>query len=144
MGSPSPMRALAPKLLPGAVLALLVLPAGGVAGVAPEYTAPAAEVTTTGNSSELLNAIPISKKPATRERVAMSIGPQRMEPIEVGDRMRVSAEIQFSTTCVKPGPRCVGSSYAYNPRVSARIVLASSPEVGAPSFALSTTAKRMC
>ena len=144
MGSPGHMRLLAPTAVIAAAIALLLVPTGGAAGVLPEYTPPTAEVTTTGNGSELLKAIPISKKPATRERVARSIGPHRLEPIEVGDRMRVSAEVQFSTTCVKPGPRCVGSSYAYNPRVSARIVLASSPEVDAPSFALSTTVKRMC
>jgi hypothetical protein len=138
------MRVLAPKVVLGAVVAVLALPVGGVAGVLEESTAAAATVATTGNSSELLNAIPISKKPATRERVAMSIGPQRLGAIEAGDRLRASAEIQFSTTCVSPGPRCVGSPYNFNPRLSARIVLASGPGVSDPSFALSTTVKRMC
>ncbi|HEX2128658.1 MAG TPA: hypothetical protein VHF58_05525 [Solirubrobacterales bacterium] len=138
------MRVLAPRLALGAVLMLLCAPGSAAAGVLPEPTVPAAEVTTTGNNSELLNAIPISKKPGTRERVAMSIGPQRLDPIDVGDRLRVSAEVQFSTTCVSPGTRCVGSRYDFNPRLSARIVLAAGPDVGDPSFALSTTVKRMC
>jgi hypothetical protein len=134
MGSPSPMRVLAPKVVLGAALAVLAFPAG----------ASAATVATTGNSSELIKAIPISKKPQTRERVAMSIAPQRLEPIDPGDRLRVSAEVQFSTTCVSDGARCVGSGYDFNPRLSARIVLSSGPDVGDPSFALSTTVKRMC
>ena len=144
MGSPSPMRVLAPKVVLGAALAVLALPAGGVAGLLPESTAIAATVATTGNSSELIKAIPISKKPQTRERVAMSIAPQRLDPIDPGDRLRVSAEVQFSTTCVSDTPRCVGSGYDFNPRLSARIVLSSGSEVGDPSFALSTTVKRMC
>lgn len=144
MGSPSPMRVVAPRIVTGAVLVALAVAGGAAAGVVPDYAVPTAKLTSTGNDSEALRAIPISKKPAMRERVAMSIPPRRLDPIALGDRMRVSAEVQFSTTCVAKSPRCVGAPYNFNPRVSARIVLASGPRVGDPSFALSTTVKRMC
>ena len=38
----------------------------------------------------------------------MSLGPDQLRPFEAGDRIRVSGEVQVSTTCVARGPRCVG------------------------------------
>ena len=41
----------------------------------------------------------------------------------------------MSTTCVDPGPRCVGRRYDINPTITARIVLSPSPkaELGLPA-----------
>jgi len=143
MGMTRPARKV-PCLIAALAAAALALPAGASGAVSPYAQSPKAKLATTGNNSERLRAIPISKKPAKRERVAMSLSPNRLNPIAVGDRLRVSAEVQFSTTCVKDGPRCVGSSYDFNPSLSARIVLAPSPEATAASFPLSTTVKRRC
>ncbi len=82
---------------------------------------------TTGDNSELLRGVPISKRPGKLDRVAMSIPPSSFDPIEVGDRLRVNGEVQVSTTCVERGPRCFGTHYNVNPKVTARIVLSSEP-----------------
>ena len=74
----------------------------------------------------------------------MSLGPEELKRIEAGDRMRVSGEVQVSTTCVARGPRCVGRRYEFNPTVSARIVLAAAPEPGAESIPLSEAEQVLC
>ena len=47
-----------------------------------------------------------ARAPTTGSRCRSA--PTSSTPIEVGDRLRVSGEVQVSTTCVDPGPRCVG------------------------------------
>ena len=139
------MRRAAPKWLLtaafAAVLAIAVPAAVGAGGV-PKL--PKAELSSTGNESELLPAVPISKRPAMRERVVMSLGPDKFDALAAGDRLRASAEVQVSTTCVSDGPRCIGTRYQFSPTIAARIVLSSGREVGDPSFALSTTTKKLC
>lgn len=125
-----------------ALVLAFVIPAGVGAGVIEKP--PKAELATTGNDSELLPAVPISKKPGRRERVVMSLSPDKFDTLAVGDRLRISGEVQVSTTCVKNEPRCIGAPYEFNPTVSTRIVLSSGREVGDPSFALSTTTKKLC
>jgi hypothetical protein len=143
MGRPSRVRFIAPRFILGAVL-LFAFPATAGAQLIPDEEQPKAELSTTGNHSEIIKAIPISKKPAKRERVAMSLGPEQLKRISAGDRIRVSGEVQMSTTCVAPGPRCVGTSYRRNPTLTARIVLAPSAQVDAPAFGLSPTVKKRC
>ncbi len=147
MGSPNPARPAAPKLVVSiAVVALGAAAWAGSAlgGVLPVTPPPKAELATTGDDSELLNGIPISKRPATRERVAMSLGPEELAPFADGDRIQVSGEVQVSTTCVRREPRCFGRPYEINPVVATRIVLAAGPGIAAPSFALSPTQKKLC
>ncbi len=74
----------------------------------------------------------------------MSLGPEQLKRIERGDAMVASGEVQISTTCVEEGPRCQGSPYQFNPRISARIVLASSADADAPSIPLSETKSLRC
>ncbi len=52
-----------------------------------------------------------------------------------GDILRATAELQLSTTCVLPEPRCIGSRYSYSPRMDAQVVLASSPNATGGSSA---------
>ncbi len=123
MATPLLIRpALTGTLVAGALLA----PAP--AGAAPLEEPPKAELATTGNDSELIESVPIAKQAGTRERVAMSLGPDQLARIERDDRLRVSAEVQFSTTCVEPGPKCVGTPYQVNPVLTARIVLGAAPD----------------
>jgi hypothetical protein len=124
------------------VLAALALAASAGAGVLPEPKK--AELATTGNDSELVTSVPIATSPGLKDRVVMSLGPEELKRIEVGDRMRVSGEVQVSTTCVARGPRCVGRRYEFNPTISARIVLAAAPEVTAADYALSETKQVLC
>lgn len=123
------MRVAARKLpalgLFGALLAFAAPAAATKAPIVPSTTA--AIYATSGDKSELLNAISIAKRPGKLDRVAMSIGPDQFDPIQVGDRLRVNGEVQVSTTCVEEGPRCVGTHYEINPTVTARLVLSSEP-----------------
>ncbi len=114
--------------------AALTLPTAGSA--APKSDAPG-RMTTSGNDSELVRAIPIANQAYARERVVMSIGPEKLPDLVLGDRLWTSAEVQVSTTCVYPGPRCVGRRYDVNPWITARLVLAGAPNAAAPGLALS-------
>ncbi len=107
MGDPTRSRRTVALL---AALAALVVPAAAHAADPPK-----AEIATSGNDSELLQKVPISKQPGARDRVAMRLGPDQLKPIQVGDRLRASAEVQVSTTCVEKGPRCIGRSYDVEP-----------------------------
>jgi hypothetical protein len=100
---------------------------------------------TTGDESELIKRVPISRKPGRQDRVAMRINPNQLEPIAVGDRLRVNGEVQVSTTCVDPKQRtCVGRSYEINPTVTARIVLSPSPKANAGFLPLSPSRSVLC
>ncbi len=138
MGRSTLMRFAAPICLS---LALLV-PAGAGAGILPEATQ--AVLATTGSDSELLAKLPIARKPGARDRVAMRLDPSAFGPIEAGDRLRVSGEVQVSTTCVDPGPSCVGSNYKINPTVTARIVLSPSPKADSGFLPLSESRTVLC
>ena len=59
-----------------------------------------------------------SRAPVTGSRCASD--PTSSKPIRVGDRLRASAEVQVSTTCVENGPRCIGRSYEVNPTITAQ------------------------
>jgi hypothetical protein len=124
-------------------LAAIAIPAGAGAAQGP-LSPPPAELATTGNSSELVESVPIAKRPDAQPRVVMSLNPEKFEPIEAGDRLLASAEVQVSTTCVERGPRCVGRPYQINPTITARIVLAGSRDPAAPSMALSQTTTKRC
>ena len=108
------------------------------------FSPTAAIYATTGDNSERLKGIPISKQPGKLDRVAMSIAPDQYEPIQVGDRLRVSGEVQVSTTCVEPGPRCVGSHYDINPTITARIVLSPGPLASEGFLPLSDSRTQLC
>ncbi len=99
---------------------------------------------TTGSDSELLTKVPIARKSGARDRVAMRLDPATFEPIAVGDRLRVSGEVQVSTTCVAPGARCVGRNYEINPTVTARVVLSPSPKADAGFLPLSESRTVLC
>jgi hypothetical protein len=127
-----------------AAIAAAAVALAAVAGVAAAPKPPKAELATTGNASELLETIPIGKKQSEKPRVVMSLSPDKLEPIEAGDRFRASGEMQVSTTCLAPGPRCLGRPYQINPKITARIVLAASRDAAAPSMPLSETQARLC
>ena len=74
----------------------------------------------TGRNSELRKTIPITRR-ARGGRVVMSLPLPR---IKKRDRIRATAEVGTSTTCVTRGPRCIGRMYGFNPKIRARIVLA--------------------
>lgn len=103
-----------------------------------------ADLSTTGNKSELLAKVPITKQPGEGERVAMSLGPDQLPRFHDGDRLRVSAEVQISTTCVTQSTRCVGRPYDYNPWVTARLALAAGPATTDQSVPLGEAQQIKC
>jgi hypothetical protein len=110
--------------------------AGGSAGargaggdVEPSAEERGVRVTTTGHDSERLKKLPISPRPGAEKRVVMSLSPGQLPRLTQGDRLRLSAELQVTVNCFFRSPRCVGPIYRYNPRVRARLILASSPEI---------------
>jgi hypothetical protein len=135
------MRIVAPVL----ILLALLLAAGADAGILPTPEPPPAVLATSGDSSELRTKVPIARQPGARDRVAIQLAPGTLEPIEAGDRLRASGEVQVSTTCVTPGEkRCVGRSYEINPTVSVRIVLSPSPEASSGFLPLSPSRSVLC
>ena len=139
---PSPTKRVA--ALAFLLLALSAPHAGAAAGGGGIAAPGAAVLGTTGNESELVGRVPIARKPGARDRVAMRVDPGQLEPISVGDRLRASAEVQVSTTCVDPGQRCVGRSYEINPTVTARIVLSPSPKADSGFLPLSESRSVLC
>ena len=88
--------------------------------------APQVRVATTGNHSERVQTLPITRKQGAKRHVVMSLGPSRLPDLTEGDRVEISAELQVTTNCRIPGPRCRGPSYGYSPRIRAKLVLAPS------------------
>jgi hypothetical protein len=141
MGGQSRRRLVAPIVF--SLLALAV-PVSATAGILGDPEPKKAELSSTGNDSEIIRNIPISTEAGLEERTVMSLGPDKLKRIEVGDRMRVSGEVQVSTTCVERGTRCVGRRYDFNPVVSARIVLSPTPEPVGASIPLSESRSVRC
>jgi len=82
-----------------------------------------ARVSTSGNLSELIKKLPITRDEGAKPRVVMSLGPDRLHRLRRGDRLKVSAEVQVTVNCDNPTPRCVGPIYDYNPIGHAQLVL---------------------
>jgi hypothetical protein len=140
MGGSIRKRRAAPILL---ALVALAVPASAGAGV-PTPKPKEAKLTSTGNDSELVKSVPIATTPGANERTAMSLGPDQLRRFEAGDRIRVSGEVQVSTTCVARGTRCVGRRYEFNPTISARIVLSNTQEPVGASIPLSEPRSVLC
>jgi hypothetical protein len=85
---------------------------------------PQVRVATTGNHSELVKTLPITRRPGAEKRVVMSMSPGKLPDLAAGDRVRVSAELQVTNNCNFRSSRCVGPVYHYAPRVRASLVLA--------------------
>lgn len=105
------------------VLMALLLPAAAAAGSRGSRV----RVATSGDHSELIDRLPVTRGGRTEPRVVMSIPVKRVGGVERGDSLAVSGELQLTTDCDRSGPRCLGGPYHYNPRVTTHAVLASSP-----------------
>ena len=83
-----------------------------------------ARVATSGNYSELIKKLPITRKEGDEKRVVMSLGPKRLPRISRGDKVRFSSEVQFTLNCPERIPRCIGPPYTYDPEVKVELMLA--------------------
>ncbi len=119
-------------MLAGALFALLFALcalAGSAASKSPSALADGSvRVATTGNHSELVKTLPVSRREGGEERVVMSMKPAKLPGLETGDRLRFTAEMQVTVNCGFPSPRCVGPVYHYDPLIRARLILAPDPE----------------
>jgi hypothetical protein len=120
-----------------ALIALFVVSSGTTyaAGLsretAAETPAPRVLVSTTGNASERVRTIPITRQQGLEKRVVMSMEPQEVPDFVRGDRMKVTAEVQFTVNCLpeqRQERRCIGPAYNYDPLVRTSLVLAQGDE----------------
>jgi hypothetical protein len=81
-------------------------------------------VGTTGDQSELVRTVRITKQPGVSQRVAMSMTPNRLPDLQSGDQVRVTAEFEVTTDCLRKSTHCVGTPYKYNPNVRTQLILA--------------------
>ncbi len=81
----------------------------------------------TGLNAERVKSIPIGRRSGDRPRSVMSLSPDKLGTVEVGDELRGLAEVEVSVTCLEPSRQCIGKIYDFNPHVKAAIVLGSSP-----------------
>lgn len=106
-----------------AVLACLALaPAAG----AQLPSSSKVKVATTGNRSELVDTIPVTKKPQVSPRVIMSLTPGQLGAIQDGDQLEIGSEAEITTDCLFESSECVGQPYKFNPKIGARIVASTS------------------
>jgi len=77
--------------------------------------------------NETRDTIPVTRTPGAQPFVVLSERLKAGGGLRRGDILRATAEVQLTTTCAKPEPRCIGSRYTYNPRMAGQVVLASSP-----------------
>jgi hypothetical protein len=116
------------------------------AGIAWAAEPPQVRVATTGNGSERVKTLPITRRAGAASRVVISMGPHRLPSLEAGDRLRVTAEFQVTGNCRARGPRCVGRIYHYDPNVRARLVIARHANTtdGAEALAIGPMKRETC
>jgi hypothetical protein len=104
------------------------------------------KVASTGDNSERVSRLPISRKKNSRERVVMSLPAGKVGGIRPGDGLRISAELQVTVDCDHNGPRCTGDPYHYSPRITTYAVLAPRPDStgGAKIIPLASAQSRLC
>lgn len=126
-----------------ALLAALVVYAPASAAPA---RGPLVRVATTGDHSELVKTLPITRNSGASRRVVMSIGPRRLPDLEQGNRVGVTAEFQVTGNCGHPDPRCIGPIYHYAPLLRGRLVIAANPNTtgGPGAVALAPPKREAC
>ncbi len=103
-------------------------------------------VATTGSPSELITTLPIYTSRRLGQRVVMSLPASALGRLAFGDRLLASSELEVTTDCLAEEARCVGTPYAYDPTISAQLVLAPSASAtgGPDTTALSGITRQPC
>lgn len=114
------------RLIPIAVVLALLAGAAAAAKPGGGKARAVARVATSGNYSERIEKLPITRRAGAEQRVVMSLGPKRLPRLRRGDRLKVSSEVQVTLNCNEPMKRCIGPPYHYDPEVAVRLVLARS------------------
>lgn len=106
-----------------AMLALALAAAGAAnAGDDRLPLRPDLDAVATGTRSELVETIAI-RRSAERSRVVVMSLP--LPDLSGADRIKATAEVTVTTTCIEPEPRCIGRRYHYSPVVGGELRLAS-------------------
>lgn len=100
---------------------------------------------TTGDFTERLKTIPITRGSGARKKAVASMGPEILPQLQQDDGVEVTAELKVTTDCTKQSQRCAGLPYKYNPIVTSRLVLAdSAKETGSGTEAISDRHQFRC
>ncbi|MBA2522964.1 MAG: hypothetical protein H0V25_06485, partial [Solirubrobacterales bacterium] len=109
-----------------AALALSCAQAWGGSPAKPLDPPDLVRVATTGNHSELIEKLPITRQRGAAPRVVMSLGPSGLPSLREGDRLRLSVESQLTANCTHRVRRCIGPPYEFNPIVDVNLLLTGS------------------
>lgn len=150
MGGQDLLSAQMPRSLRRAAIAggLALVLVAGVAGSAGAHSFDQPDrvlVSTTGNNSELVPTVNIGTAPG-QGTVVMSLAPSG-QPLQSGDGLKPSSELQVTTDCSAPLDKCVGTPYSYDPIVATRLILTSSADPtgsGGTAVVLAEQAGRTC
>jgi hypothetical protein len=71
---------------------------------------------------ELEKTIPVTKKGTPK--LIVQVKADRLGPVQEGDTVEAFGELEVSTTCLAPIPKCIGKRYTFSPKVEAWLVLA--------------------
>ena len=123
--------------------ALFALFACWVVAPAAQAQSSKVKVATTGNRSEVVDAIPITKRPQVSPRVVMSLTPDQLGALQTGDQLEVDAEAEITTDCRFVSSECIAQPYDFNPKIAATLVVATSPTT-ATGFALAPRQEVNC
>ncbi len=103
-------------------------------------------VNTTGNRSELVDTVPITRRSGGEKRVVVSMPPRELPSLARGDRLQMSAELQVTPDCRAQGPHCVAGPYRYTPVATSRLILTDGRRVtgGRDAVAISSRERTRC
>jgi hypothetical protein len=130
----------------GAIAVAALAVTAGLAGAGTYRQPDRVLVATTGDHSELVSTLDIQTQPGIAPQVVMSLPSRRLGALQVGDRLKTSAELEVTTDCLDPEPRCVGNPYDYNPLINAQLILAPNRSAtgGAGTTPISSLQRRTC
>jgi hypothetical protein len=101
-------------------------------------------VATTKHPSEVRATVPITRHGPGKGRVVMSMNPNRLPDLRLGDRLTAFADVQVTMDCYRELPRCAGRPYHFNPVVEGRVELARSRRPGGPGAVTIAHRKLTC
>lgn len=104
------------------------------------------KVASTGDHSERVERLPISRNEGRGAEVVMSLPAGKMGGLKGGDDLRVSAELQITVDCDHRSRRCIGDPYHYSPRITTYAILAPRPDStgGSRTVPLASAESRLC
>ena len=86
------------------------------------------KVATSGDFSERIERLEINRNRSRPGEVLISLAPEQLPSLAAGDRLELSAEVQFTVDCHKQSSRCLGNAYDYNPDIDVQMVLGTGPD----------------